>query len=256
MGAREAFTEGRSVREWLAHLYEPTRQALVAMGHPAPSFAEFWASEGCLLPQQPDDGGRLRAFRDDPENKPLPTPSGRLEVYSETIASFGEADCPGHPAWLGPVHVPDATAPYVLVANQPRTRLHSQLDFGGHSGASKHRGREVARMHPRDAAAHGIAEGDIIRLFNDRGACLAGVTLTDGIRPGVIQLPTGAWYDPADPEEEKPLCVHGNPNVLTRDVGTSALAQGCTGQLTTVQVERFDGNLRPINAYEPPRSVT
>ena len=42
------------------------------------------------------------------------------------------------------------------------------------------------------------------------------------------------------------------PNVLTRDVGTSALAQGCTGQLTTVEVERFDGNLPPIQAYDPP----
>ena len=96
------------------------------------------------------------------------------------------------------------------------------------------------------------AEGDIIRLSNERGACLAGVTLSDGIRRGVIQLSTGAWYDPADPNEEKPLCVHGNPNVLTRDIGTSALAQGCTGQLTTVQVERFDGNLPEIRAFDPP----
>ena len=252
LGAREAFTEGRSVRQWLEHLYEPTRAALAARGLPAPRFAEFWESEGYELPQQPDDGGRLRAFRQDPERNPLATPSGKLEIFSETIAGFGEADCPGHPAWLGPVHVPDEAAPYVLVANQPRTRLHSQLDFGGHSGASKHRGREVARMHPDDAAARGIREGDIVRLFNERGACLAGVALTDGIRRGVIQLPTGAWYDPADPAEDKPLCVHGNPNVLTRDIGTSALAQGCTGQLTTVQMERFDGNLPPIQAYDPP----
>jgi biotin/methionine sulfoxide reductase len=107
-------------------------------------------------------------------------------------------------------------------------------------------------MHRDDARLRGISEGDIIRLFNERGACLAAVTLTDGIRRGVIQLPTGAWYDPVDPEEEKPLCVHGNPNVLTRDIGTSALAQGCTGQLTTVQVQRFDGNLPPIQAYDPP----
>ena len=252
LGAREAFTEGRSVRQWLEHLYEPTRAGLAAMGLPAPSFAEFWASEGYELPQQPDDGGNLRAFRENPEKNPVATPSGRLEIFSETIASCGEADCPGHPTWLGPVHVPSERDPYVLVANQPRTRLHSQFDFGGHSSAAKHRGREVARMHPQDAARCGIGDGDIIRLFNDRGACLAGVTLTEGIRPGVIQLPTGAWYDPADPEEEKPLCVHGNPNVLTRDVGTSALAQGCTGQLTTVRVERFDGNLPPIQAYEPP----
>ncbi|WP_298255810.1 molybdopterin guanine dinucleotide-containing S/N-oxide reductase [Bradyrhizobium sp.] len=252
LGAREAFTEGRSVRQWLEHLYEPTREALAAAGLPAPSFAEFWAGNGYLLPQQADDGGYLRAFRDDPNANPLPTSSGKLEIYSETIASFGEADCPGHPAWLGPVYVPDKSTPYVLVANQPRTRLHSQLDFGGHSGASKHRGREVATMHRDDAKSRGISEGDIIRLSNERGACLASVTLTDGIRRGVIQLPTGAWYDPADPQEDKPLCVHGNPNVLTRDVGTSALAQGCTGQLTTVQVQRFDGNLPPIQAYDPP----
>ncbi len=252
LGTREAFTEGRSVREWLEHLYEPTRAGLAARGLPAPSFAEFWSGEGLELPQQSDDGGRLRAFRDDPAGKPLPTPSGKLEIFSETIASFNEADCPGHPAWLGATNVPDEAAPLRLVANQPRTRLHSQLDFGGHSGDSKHRGREVARMHPQDAGLRGIADGDIIRISNERGACLAGVIVTDGIREGVIQLPTGAWYDPIDPSEDKPLCVHGNPNVLTRDVGTSALAQGCTGQLTTVQVERFNGNLPPIQAYEPP----
>ena len=107
-------------------------------------------------------------------------------------------------------------------------------------------------MHPDDAASRGILEGDIIRIFNARGACLASVRVTDGIRRGVVQLPTGAWYDPVDPEEEKPLCVHGNPNVLTRDVGTSSLAQGCTGQLTAVQVERFTGNLPPIQAFDGP----
>jgi biotin/methionine sulfoxide reductase len=107
-------------------------------------------------------------------------------------------------------------------------------------------------MHPGDAAARNIADGDIVRISNARGACLAAVRVTDGIRQGVIQLPTGAWYDPADAREENPLCVHGNPNVLTRDTGTSNLAQGCTGQLTTVEVERFSGNLPPIQAFDPP----
>ncbi|WP_376987252.1 molybdopterin-dependent oxidoreductase [Bosea sp. R86505] len=255
LGAREAFTEGRSVRQWLEHLYEPTRQALAAMGRPAPDFAAFWAGEGIDLPQLADDGGRLRAFRDDPEGRPLPTPSGRLEIASETIAGYGEPDCPGHPTWLGPIAVPDAAAPFVLIANQPRTRLHSQFDFGGHSDGAKRRGREVASLHPEDAAQLGLAEGDVARLFNERGACLAAVRLTDGIRRGVVQLPTGAWYDPADPSEEKSLCVHGNPNVLTRDIGTSALAQGCTGQLTTVQIERYTGNLPPIQAHDPPRAA-
>jgi biotin/methionine sulfoxide reductase len=252
LGTVAKFTEGRTVRQWLEFLYEPTRAALAAQKLPAPSFDEFWSRGALTLPQQPDDGGRLRFFRDDPEGHPLPTPSGKIEIFSAKIASFNEPDCPGHPTWLAPIDVPCRSAPLILVANQPATRLHSQLDFGGHSNDAKHRGREVACMHPYDAKARGIADGDIIRVFNSRGACLAGVRITDGIRRGVIQLPTGAWYDPADPKEDKPLCVHGNPNVLTRDVGTSSLAQGCTGQLTTVEVERFNGNLPPIQAFDPP----
>ncbi|HSW24202.1 MAG TPA: hypothetical protein VLJ62_15675, partial [Burkholderiaceae bacterium] len=65
-------------------------------------------------------------------------------------------------------------------------------------------------------------------------------------------LPTGAWYDPTLDAQGRPLCAHGNPNVLTRDIGTSALAQGCAGQLSTVQVERFDEALPPIRAYDSP----
>jgi biotin/methionine sulfoxide reductase len=255
LGAREAFTEGRTVRQWLEHLYEPTRKALEEQGRPAPDFETFWRMGYLDLPQQPDDGGMLRRFRENPEAEPLPTPTGKVEIHSATIAAYDDADCPGHPVWLPPVDAPRAEAPLHLIANQPATRLHSQLDFGGHSGASKHRGREVARMHPSDAAARGIADGDIIRLFNARGACLAGVRVTEDVRRGVIQLATGAWYDPADPEEDRPLCVHGNPNVLTRDVGTSSLAQGCTGQITTIEAARFDGNLPPIQAYDPPAAT-
>ena len=143
--------------------------------------------------------------------------------------------------------------PLHLVANQPATRLHSQLDFGATSQASKIAGREPVRIHPDDAAARGIGNGDIVRLFNHRGACLAGAIVSDAVRPGVLQLATGAWYDPIDPAADDPLCVHGNPNVLTRDAGTSRLAQACTGQLTVVQVERYDGVVPPIRAFDPPK---
>jgi len=252
LGQTAAFTEGRDAAGWLRHLYARTQAALAERGLEAPDFDTFWQRGELALPMDPDDGGILAAFRADPKAHPLPTPSGLIEIASATIADFGYPDCPGHPAWLEPTDVPDARHNLRLIANQPATRLHSQLDFGGHSQAGKHRGREVARMHQRDAAARGIEDGDIIRLSNDRGACLAAVSLTEGIRPGVVQLSTGAWYDPVDPAEDAPLCVHGNPNVLTRDVGTSRLAQGCTGQITTVEVARFHGNLPPIRAYDPP----
>jgi biotin/methionine sulfoxide reductase len=251
-GCAAALTEGRSAGEWLRHLYRTTQEELAAKGFEAPDFDTFWQCGELLLPQLPHDGGAIRAFRDDPEGRPLPTPSGKIEIYSETIAGFGYADCPGHPVWLPPVDVVRAQTPLQLIANQPASRLHSQFDFGGHSAAEKRRGREVARMHPIDAAVRGIADGDIIKLFNARGACLASVVVTSEIRQGVVQLPTGAWYDPEDPDDDNALCVHGNPNVLTRDVGTSSLAQGCCGQLTAVDVVRFDGNLPPILAFDPP----
>jgi biotin/methionine sulfoxide reductase len=255
LGRAAEFTEGRSPREWLQHLYQPTYDGLKAKGLDAPDFDAFWAAGEVMLPQLPLDGGTLRAFREDPVGKPLPTTSGKIEIYSETIASFNYDDCPGHPVWLTPEDVVDAVNPLQLVANQPASRLHSQLDFGGHSSAEKRRGREVARMHPADADARGIKDGDIIRLFNQRGACLASVVVTGDVMAGVVQLPTGAYYDPEDPREDKALCVHGNPNVLTRDTGTSRLAQGCTGQLTVVNVEKFTGNLPPIQAYDPPVPV-
>jgi biotin/methionine sulfoxide reductase len=250
LGAAASFTEGRSSDDWLRHLYARLQAALDAAGHPAPDFEEFWRRGELTLPSAPDDGGILRAFRQDPEAHPLPTPSGRIEIFSATIAGFGYPDCPGHPTWLPPRAVPDTKHTLRLVANQPATRLHSQLDFGGHSAAGKHRGREVASMHPHDATARGIAEGDVVRLYNDRGACLVAARITPDVMPGVVQLPTGAWYDPEDPAAEVPLCVHGNPNVLTLDIGTSRLAQGCTGQLCVIEAERFTGNLPPIMAFD------
>jgi biotin/methionine sulfoxide reductase len=256
LGIAPAFTEGRSPRQWLKHIYEPTRRALLAQGADAPDFEQFWEAGELILPTLPWEGGIVRAFRRDPAAAPLPTPSGRIEIASATIAGFGYADCPGHPVWLPPVEGVGSPAmarfPLQLIANQPATRLHSQLDFGATSQAAKIRGREPVRLHPQDAAARGIAEGDVVRLHNDRGACLAGAVLSEALRPGVVQLATGAWYDPADPAADKPFCVHGNPNVLTRDAGTSRLAQGCTGQLTVVEVERFDGPLPPIKAFDPP----
>jgi biotin/methionine sulfoxide reductase len=257
LGIEERFTEGRSADAWLRHLYETTRAALVRQGGNPPDFDGFWAEGEITLPTLPWDGGVVRAFRRNPDRRKLPTPSGMVEIASATIAGFGYDDCPGHPAWLAPVEGAGspimAQYPLHLIANQPATRLHSQLDFGATSLASKIEGREPMRINPADARARGIADGDIVRLFNHRGACLAGAVLSDAVRPGVVQLATGAWYDPLDPTSEGSVCVHGNPNVLTRDAGTSKLAQACTGQLTVVRVERFVGELPPIRAYDPPK---
>lgn len=252
LGGLEAFSEGRDARQWVAYLYERTRQGWQERGVALPAFEDFWAQGTLRLQQGPDDGGILRTFRDDPQGHPLPTPSGKVHLSSERVASFGYADCPGHPAWLPPVDVPTSSHPLWLVANQPEGKLHSQLDFGAYSQSLKVKGREVCVLHPAAAAARGIGDGDIVRLFNERGACLAAARLSADQREDVVRLPTGAWLDAVDDGQGGLLCVHGNPNVLTRDVGTSSLGQGCTGQLTAVQIERFEGPVPPIRAYDPP----
>ncbi|GAA1856207.1 molybdopterin guanine dinucleotide-containing S/N-oxide reductase [Pseudonocardia ailaonensis] len=251
LGFGERFTEGRTPREWLEHLWDRTRKGLADKGFPAPDFDEFWAAGELLLPPGPDDGGMLAAFRNG--GRPLYTESGKIQIASEEIASYGYDDCPGHPAWIPPTEPPTREHPLWLVSNQPATRLHSQLDFGATSAEAKVDGREVMRIHPSDARVRGITDGDVVRLHNARGACLAAARVTDEIRAGVVQLPTGAWYTPLS--DEDPTCVHGNPNVLTRDVGSSRLAQGCTGQLTTVQVSRYEGAPPPVDAHRPPRIV-
>ena len=254
LGVAEAFTEGRTPRRWLEHLYRTWREELRAQGHAVPSFEEFWAAGECRLPSGPEHATLLADFRADPEAHPLPTPSGRIEIFSSAIAGFGYPDCPGHPAWLLPTERPDERYPLHLIANQPATRLHGQGDVGALSRSAKVAGREPLRIHPDDARERGIADGDVVRVFNDRGACLAGARLSEEVMPGVVQLATGAWFDPVD-DPARPggvLCVHGNPNVLTADRPTSRLAQGCTGQHALVQVERYTGPLPPLRHLSPP----
>jgi biotin/methionine sulfoxide reductase len=108
------------------------------------------------------------------------------------------------------------------------------------------------RINPTDAAQRGIRNGDVVRVFNDRGAILAGAVLSEDLRPGVIQISTGAWYDPEETGVTGSLDKHGNPNVLTLDKGTSQLAQGPSAQTTLVEVEKYSGEPPRVTAFEPP----
>ena len=256
LGVGERFGEGRDEMAWLRHLYDGWRSRVADDGGSAPPFDEFWEAGFLDVPGVDEDLVLFKQFRADPERTPLGTPSGKIEIFSATIDGFRYADCPGHPTWLEPAEWLGAPLarryPLHLIANNPTARLHSQLDVGAFSQSTKVRGREPIRIHPADAAARGIRSGDVVRVFNDRGSCLAGAVLTDTVRPRVVQLSTGAWYDPLDPADPDAMCVHGNPNVLTFDRGTSKLAQGCSGQHALVEVERWTGPLPPIRAYDPP----
>jgi biotin/methionine sulfoxide reductase len=102
------------------------------------------------------------------------------------------------------------------------------------SEANRIGGYEPALLHPSDAAARGIRQHDVIRVFNSRGACLCAVVLSADIRPGVIQISTGAWLNVKD---DTGLCQQGNPNVLCLDKGTSKLGQGPIAHSCLVEIE-------------------
>jgi biotin/methionine sulfoxide reductase len=257
LGAGKDFTEGRTAMDWLRHLYDEWRGKLAERGRAVPGFDEFWASDGLELPVASESQVAFADFRADPEGHPLTTPTGKIEIFSETIDSYRYPDCPGHPVWREPDEWLGSPAArrfrLQLVANQPRSRLHSQLDVGAHSQSLKIAGREPVRLHPADAAARGLRGGDLVRIFNDRGACLAGLAVDDAVRPGVAQLSTGAWYDP-DPANPG-FCRHGNPNVLTADRPSSTLSQGCTGQLTLVEIEPYHGIPPELSVTRPPATA-
>ena len=81
------------------------------------------------------------------------------------------------------------------------------------------------------------------------------MVVTPEVREGVVQLSTGAWYDPADGDAPGSLDKHGNPNVLTLDKGTSRLGQGPIAQSALVEIEKYEGPLPPVTAFKPPPIV-
>ena len=105
------------------------------------------------------------------------------------------------------------------------------------------------RINPADAATRGIKDGDVVRVFNGRGACLAGAAIDAGVMAGVVVMATGAWFDPAAAGEPE---RHGNPNVLTLDIGTSPLAQGTSALTALVEIERWSAAVPEVRAFTPP----
>ena len=247
----EAVTEGRTANQWLRQMYSSWVSCMRERVGLIPDYDTFWAAGAMRLPRSKKPAIMLHDFRMGPQASALKTPSGKIELVNEQVAGFGYA------AWLEPAESLGAERakefPLHMLSDQPPTKLHSQLDFSVSSLATKVKGREPIMISVADAKARGIADGDIVRVLNERGSCLAGAVVTVGIMPGVVKLSTGAWWDPERAGDPRTLDRHGNPNSLTRDVGASNLSQGCAAQTCLVQLERLDaGESLPMEAFDPP----
>ena len=254
-GHEASFTEGRDEVQWLKYIYDGMTEQWRAAGFESPDFEAFWRKGFLELPAPARDFVLFEDFRADPVSHPLQTPSGKIELYSERIGGFAYQDCPPHPAWLAPVEwlgSDIATVwPLHLVTSQPADKLHSQMDAGVVSVAAKIKARAVVQLNPQDAAVRGIKTEDLVRVFNTRGTCMAAASLNEDVMPGVVVMSTGAWFDPQNSSLER----HGNPNVLTIDTGTSALAQAPSALSALVEVAKWEGFVPDVEAFELPEFV-
>ncbi len=257
-GGGVRFSEGKSELEWLAEFYAIAQQRGAAQQVTLPPFTEFWEANQLIeMPESAQNAEFIRfaAFRADPQANPLKTPSGKIEIFSQRIADYGYADCPGHPSWLAPDEWHGNAEPgqLQLLSAHPAHRLHSQLNYAQLREQYAVAGREPLTLHPDDARARGIANGDVVRVWNSRGQVLAGAVVDEGIKPGVICLHEGAWPD-LD-KQAGGLCKHGAVNVLTLDIPTSQLANGCAGNTALAWVEKYQGPALTVTAFDPPASA-
>src|SRR5881628_4104799 len=203
----------KSEEEWLREL----------TGDVIDDFDTFRARGLARLPAPEDAVAFAREIRD-PERHPFTTPSGKIEIYSMTLAAnpdpCGLGVIPPIPTWIpddaDPRHA-DARHPLRLVTPKSRARTHSIHD---NQPILMRADRDDVWIHPIDAASRGIIDGQPVRVFNDRGATVLPACVTDRVAPGVVSIKEGAWFTP----DARGGDTHGCANVLTDDRASPAAA--------------------------------
>ena len=228
-----AYTEGRDERSWvewcLGH-YRGTRFPDL------PSLDAFEASNaGVYSKPVTDPQVAFADFHRDPEKHPLDTPSGKIEIFSKRLFEMGRPDeIPAVPKyiqeWESPFGPEAQRFPLQAIGHHTLHRVHSTLDNNDWLAEAF---PQRAFLNPLDAQARGLADGDAVKVWNDRGATVLPCRITPRVMPGVVNIPEGAWWEP----DEQGVDRGGNINVLTSERWTP-LAFGTAQHTAMVQVER------------------
>ncbi|WP_281494769.1 trimethylamine-N-oxide reductase TorA [Marinobacter sp. S6332] len=258
-GRHEEYRRSMDEGQWLRHLYNACRDENQKAGFKMPEFDEFWEA-GYIDFGAGKPWVRHADFREDPELNALGTPSGFIEISSRKIGRYGYDDCKAYPSWMEKAERSHGGPgsdkfPLWLQSVHPDNRLHSQMCESEEFRATYTvQGREPVFMGPEDAKARGIADGDLVRVFNDRGQLLAGAVVSDNFPPGVIRIQEGAWYGPEDASIGS-LDTYGDPNTLTMDIGTSRLSQATSANTCLVNMEKFKGTAPAVTSFGGPIEV-
>jgi len=182
------------------------------------------------------------AFREqieDPENHPFDTPSGKIEIYSEQMAEKDDPLMPPIPHYIETwesINDPLAARyPLQLITTHFIRRAHSQFD---NIPWLREIEPQALLISIKDAEARGIKDGDMVRVFNDRGEVVIASKVTERIMPGVVDLPEGAWYNPDRNGVDRGGCC----NVLTKNTMSPVGALPSNTALVQVEAFREKGN--------------
>ena len=176
-------------------------------------------------------------FRKDSAAHPLLTPSGKIEIFSKTLFDMKKPDViPPVPKyiqeWESPFGPEAERYPLQAVGPHYLSRVHSthdNVDWLNEAFPQR------LFINPVDARPRGIENGDLVKIFNDRGTVRVPCRVTQRLMPGVVALPQGAWWTPDD----KGIDGRGSVNVLTSERWTP-LAFGNAQHTIMVQVEKVN----------------
>ncbi len=254
-GRREEYTGGKTEMEWVTDLYNECREANAGK-FDMPDFDTFWKKGYVLFPEG-KPWTRHEDFRKDPELKGLGTESKKIEIFSYKINDYGYEECKGHPMWFEKAersHGGPKSDKYQfwMQSAHPNQRLHSQLcESEEYNKDYRVQGREPLYMNAEDAAEKGIKDGDLVRIFNDRGQAIVGAVISPNYPRRVVRLHEGAWYSPED-EKIGSIDTYGDPNNMTLDIGSSELSQAVSAHTCVVDIEKYEGEAPKPNGFTGP----
>lgn len=232
LGIGERFSEGRDEQQWVAHIWEKTREACADLT--LPGFAALREQRHFYFKEPP-----YVAFEEnirDPDNHPFATPSGKIEIFSKRLWEMNNPAIPAlsHyvPTEEGPQDALREKYPLQLITWKGKNRANSTQYANPWLQEVQ---TQKLWINPQDAMARRIQQGDKLRVFNDRGVTLVPAEVTPRIMPGVVAMQAGAWWQPDASGVDHGGCA----NVLTTSRITP-LAKGNAHQTLLVEVTKHE----------------
>ncbi|WP_049291685.1 DMSO/selenate family reductase complex A subunit [Franconibacter helveticus] len=232
LGIGERFSEGRDEQQWVAHIWEKTREACADLA--LPGFAALREQRHFYFKEPP-----YVAFEEnirDPDNHPFATPSGKIEIFSKRLWEMNNPAIPAlsHyvPTEEGPQDALREKYPLQLITWKGKNRANSTQYANPWLQEVQ---TQKLWINPQDAMARRIQQGDKLRIFNDRGVTLVPAEVTPRIMPGVVAMQAGAWWQPDASGVDHGGCA----NVLTTSRITP-LAKGNAHQTLLVEVTKHE----------------